>query len=385
MRRTLAATPQPRISPEEAKAALERLERGSKPGGKNKRKMRIPFDSRQVQIVFEEAGGRETRVLVQGRNISARGIAVIHTQFMHLGRACRVELVNRHGSPESIPGRIQRCRLVSGRVHEIAIVFDSPIDVTRFAVMTASEQRQFRRETSGSQEESKPIPERSLAGSVLLVDESESNRQLHELWLARLGLSAHHAASTAAAESFLLRQAADLIILDLQGAGLELVRKLRAAKVSTPVLCLAGEGEHHRRGDAVTAGCTDFLVRPIDREVFEESVVALMASDPFGPMNREPIRSRLAEQPDTLPLVQKFVDQARTLGDMLRTAISIDDIKTAGKICQRLMSSGAGYGFSAVSEVSRQALAALSLDPPCAARARREIERVIGVLNRLSC
>ena len=134
---------------------------------------------------------------------------------------------------------------------------------------------------------------------------------------------------------------------------------------------------------ATAVGCSDFLSKPFEREDLEYVAISLLRDDPFGPLQTSPIRSTLADDQDAAALLQKFVDQVRTLSDMLRSVISSNDVAGSAKICQRLVEGGKGYGFAPVSEVAQSALVTIQKDPKNLLRIRREIDRVIHVVNRM--
>ena len=66
------------------------------------------------------------------RNISRTGISLLHGQFVYDGTVCIVCLKRLSGELVNVRGRVARCRLVSGRVHELGVHFDEPIEVSDF-------------------------------------------------------------------------------------------------------------------------------------------------------------------------------------------------------------------------------------------------------------
>ena len=78
----------------------------------------------------------------------------------------------------------------------------------------------------------------------------------HLVLCARTGMDGLHLAST---------EALDIIVLDRmlpELDGLALLRRLRAAKVDTPVLMLTALGQIEDRVDGLEAGADDYLVKP---------------------------------------------------------------------------------------------------------------------------
>jgi DNA-binding NtrC family response regulator len=75
----------------------------------------------------------------------------------------------------------------------------------------------------------------------------------------------------------------DLVLLDLHMPdidGLEVIRRLRAAQLRTPVLVLTADGSVNRAVEAMRAGATDFLIKPVGPERLDVSIRnALALSD----------------------------------------------------------------------------------------------------------
>ena len=111
---------------------------------------------------------------------------------------------------------------------------------------------------------------------VLVVDDQDASAI--EAICTSLGLTVHVAASQAAAEDLLAKQAYCLVLVDLHlpvngatggriGTGLNLVRALRARhdREALPVIVVTGHGQDHRHAVmAMKEGATDFAKKPFD-------------------------------------------------------------------------------------------------------------------------
>jgi hypothetical protein len=86
----------------------------------------------RVPIVLEYPSGQIVTHLVVTRNISRTGLAFLDGMFCYPGSPCRVVLTTTNGERLEVPGRVIRCGLVGGRVHEAAVLFDEPIDPAQF-------------------------------------------------------------------------------------------------------------------------------------------------------------------------------------------------------------------------------------------------------------
>jgi hypothetical protein len=94
------------------------------------------LDKRHTYFVREglvlEVEGATARFIVRPRDVSASGIGFLHGSFLHPGRACVVALRTIDGEGVLVSGRVVRCRCVRGRIHDVGMHFDKPIDLDNF-------------------------------------------------------------------------------------------------------------------------------------------------------------------------------------------------------------------------------------------------------------
>ena len=83
-----------------------------------------------------------------------------------------------------------------------------------------------------------------------------------------------------------LREPYDAILLDLQlpdGDGLDVVRALRGAGNTTPVLIMTGRGDDEHIVRGLDAGADDYLLKPVGAEVLKARVRAAIRRGGSGP------------------------------------------------------------------------------------------------------
>ncbi|MBD3751677.1 MAG: response regulator transcription factor [Micrococcales bacterium] len=76
-----------------------------------------------------------------------------------------------------------------------------------------------------------------------------------------------HAADVASAKARALQQRFDVMVIDRRlpgGDGIELVRAIRTARITTPILLLTALGAVDDRVEGLDAGANDYLVKPFD-------------------------------------------------------------------------------------------------------------------------
>lgn len=78
--------------------------------------------------------GQAGKFRAVARNITSRGLGVLHGSFLYPKSPCNVVLQNREGKLKLVPATVVRCRHVEGRVHELGLRFTLPIDLDRYVV-----------------------------------------------------------------------------------------------------------------------------------------------------------------------------------------------------------------------------------------------------------
>ena len=104
---------------------------------------------------------------------------------------------------------------------------------------------------------------------VLVVDDEADIRELLDLTMARMGLSADCAASVAEARQFLEQQRYQLCLTDMRlpdGDGLEIVRLIAERYGETPVVVITAFGNAQNAVAALKAGAFDYLAKPVALE-----------------------------------------------------------------------------------------------------------------------
>ena len=107
---------------------------------------------------------------------------------------------------------------------------------------------------------------RSPQLKVLVVDDEEDIRELLDLTLARMGLSADCTGTVAEAKGFLERERYSLCLTDMRlpdGEGLDIVRFIGSSYGETPVAVITAFGSADNAVAALKAGAFDYLAKPV--------------------------------------------------------------------------------------------------------------------------
>lgn len=110
-----------------------------------------------------------------------------------------------------------------------------------------------------------------MSNSILIVDDSESIRELVSYVLNEAGYQVFIGIDGEDAQKYLDGRKVDLIITDLNMPkvdGIELVKKVRAHTEYgfTPILLLTTESQAAKKEQAKTAGATGWIVKPFVKE-----------------------------------------------------------------------------------------------------------------------
>lgn len=104
---------------------------------------------------------------------------------------------------------------------------------------------------------------------ILLIEDDPTTSRSIELMLARANLSVATTDLGETGLSLALRQDYDVILLDLglpDIDGLEVLRQMRSAHISAPILVLTGSDDRDLMLDSFEEGATDVLPKPFHRE-----------------------------------------------------------------------------------------------------------------------
>jgi two-component system NtrC family response regulator len=126
--------------------------------------------------------------------------------------------------------------------------------------------------------------------NVLIVDDDAAMRDALAEAARDLGYEPHLAPSGAAALAALTDQPVDAVLLDLRMPGLdglEVLKRIRAAKRPPPVTVLTAHATAENTIEAMRLGAFDHLTKPIARDALRRALGAMMAAAP-SPQAPEP-------------------------------------------------------------------------------------------------
>ncbi|MHC4365341.1 MAG: CBS domain-containing protein [Planctomycetota bacterium] len=125
------------------------------------------------------------------------------------------------------------------------------------------------------EQESDTLEQERFVGRVLAAEDSPTNQKLVKLLLGRLGLEVTLAEDGKEALDIALSQTFDLIFMDVQMPnmnGYDATKALRKNGLTTPIVALTAHAMKGDREKCISAGCDDYLAKPIKRKTLVQII-----------------------------------------------------------------------------------------------------------------
>lgn len=117
-----------------------------------------------------------------------------------------------------------------------------------------------------------------MSKSILIVDDEELVREAYKAFLELENYFVHIAPNVSRAREILNSYAIDLVITDLkmpQEDGLDLIHYLNENFPHLMVVLITGNPQSQAAYDAFASGIVEYLIKPVDRKDFVETVSRL--------------------------------------------------------------------------------------------------------------
>jgi len=327
---------------------------GSKQGA-NREHVRRGFCEPHAELIVDHPGGSRQALIVATRDLSRRGIGVLHSSFVYEGTRCEVSFRTGDGEPVRVHGRVTRCALLTGRVHEIGIQFDEEISIRDVLGLDPM------REAYSLER----IDPGALHGSVLVVAGSELEQRLIIKMLEETSLHIGVADGIERACEKAVGQS-DMVLCDAAvGAsetGVDLVTALRAAGYDAPIVVIgsgsgAGSGPGSKSLDELRmAGASGYLSKPLTAGKLFQAIGEFLIADGDG----GPMFSSLQNDDPMYDLVAAFLRELPRISLEIEAAMRGNDAEAALSACRALSGSGEPLGFKDLGDLAVRAEASVS-------------------------
>ncbi len=315
-----------------------------------RRSDRFEFRRSRLPVIVRHKGGTEARLLLCARNLSEGGISLIHTGYLHPGTTLHVHLTMLKGEVVAIPGQVASCRYISGRLHEIGVRFDHPIDAASFCEPQAGI-------VSPGVGVSASPPK--LAGRALCMIDDSAERKRIVGWLQETGLTATESEHTNAVLSVLNVPPHPLLILcseppPTDGAA-PAVSQFRDGGFAGVVIVAAAAPDEAPPPEGADA----LLARPARRmslfKILHSFAGRLGGVDPGGP-----IYSTLVEEPGMVSVLEHYAEQVKGWAAQIKESVASNDVSKAIAACKSLAATAQGHGFPSLAGAAAQGVVVLT-------------------------
>jgi len=278
-----------------------------------------------LKIRVWDPGGNVRWVEVVAQNLSSGGMCFINLGYLHIGSRCELQLVTTDNAWVDVQATVVRCRHVAGLMHEVGLRFDHPVEEDLFV-------------------------SRSLAASILLVDEDEVQARLTEHVLGKAGAEVVRTGLAAEAMKLLAERAFDLVLLDIEVPGIsgpQVAQKVREKGVAIPIIIFTANDDPSVREECLAAGCSEVLIKPLGRTELIDTVASFLAAD-------EPIVSKHAGNPEMAEFIHDFViGLPARIQEMQQFLQARDGQRLASRARQlKAAASDSGVGFGKISDAA---------------------------------
>jgi len=134
---------------------------------------------------------------------------------------------------------------------------------------------------------------------ALIVDDEPDIRELLELTLGRMNISARSAANLKEAQALLAAEKFDICLTDMRlpdGNGIDLVRHIQQQDINLPTAVITAYGSIDSAVDALKAGAFDFVSKPVDLAILRNLINSVLKlSDAGSPRDRRSRDTLLGE------------------------------------------------------------------------------------------
>ncbi|HEX3771945.1 MAG TPA: ATP-binding protein [Polyangiaceae bacterium] len=201
---------------------------------------------------------------------------------------------------------------------------------------------------------------------VLLAEDGRDNQALITTYLAKAGaqvkvvdngqLAVDEALAAVDAEA-----PYDVVLMDMQMPvldGYSATSKLRMQGYRGPVVALTAHAMAGDRERCQSAGCDDYLSKPVDRAKLIATVARFVAG--ASPASGAHLVSTLANDSDLEELVRQYVRDLPERSSAILRAFQASDIETLTRLAHQLKGSAGAYGFPLITEAAAAVEAALT-------------------------
>ncbi|MCB9837805.1 MAG: response regulator [Phycisphaeraceae bacterium] len=306
---------------------------------------------KDVRIEVTTPDGKAARYLVCTRNISNGGIAFLHGAFLYPGSRCSITLPTVLNIDETLVGSIVNCRHLVKHIHEFSVQFDELIDTRRY--LTPPGEQPVER---GPEAAKLAV----LRGTVLMV--AEDAAKVAEVESLVMGSRVRVTAAGSVTEGLIALRSGpiDTVLLDIDSSGAgpaAALQEIRRSGYKGPIVGITGDADGERAKAALDAGADEILEHPARIAGLVRVLCECLSG---GSSIRDAFSCQLVRTPDTIALVESYMQYIGTILSALAEGVEHDELEKVLECCNGIAQSAGGYGYPRLEQVARDAVLALN-------------------------
>ena len=308
---------------------LDTMDSASAKPGSDRKNQRYSYRKKAVVLHMQQPGSTITvPYLVPTRNISERGLSVLHGGFVHNGTRCVAQLITTYGTWDDVPASVLSCRYIEGNIHEVSLRFDRQIDPSVYCSA-------------------------AVHSRVLLVEDDPAVARLATFQLQQMNAAVELAENGQIAVDKAMRTAYDLILMDMEMPvmdGFEAVRQLRAKGYTGTIIAATALTQPLDSQRCLDAGCDKYITKPYKQGVLTGILQSL---------RDEPLISNFHTDPSMTDIIDAYVRELPSKVRAIEETMVENDAKRLETIIRALKAEGASYGFGVITEAAEEIETAL--------------------------